>query len=176
MLNMENYLLLKRTEELEKLSKELGFTKTYFLEDLVIIKAETKKELLKMIKDVKKKKTIFRPVSEELLRFALERTKVDMILGAETINPKDSVHFVRGGLDQITCKIAAAKKKGIGFSFSDILNSKNQGKLLARMKLNLRLCKKYKVDVVFSNFSNSKEEIRAAKDLKEFLDILKQKQ
>ena len=170
---MENYLLLKRTEELEKLSKSLGFSKTYFLEDLAVIKAETKKELLKKIREVKRKKIIFRPSSEELLRFALERTKVDVIIGAEMINPKDSVHFVRGGLDQITCKIAAAKGKKVAFSFSDILNSKNKGKLLARMKLNLKLCKKYKVGVVFSNFSVSKEEIRSVKDLKTFLDTLR---
>ena len=166
---MENYLLIKKSEELEK----FGFTRTYFLEDFVIIEAETNKDLLKKIREAKGKKTVFRAKSEDMLRFALEKTNVDVVLGAETINPKDSVHFVRGGLDQITCKIAAEKGKFIGFSFSDILNSKNKGKLLARMKLNLKLCKKYKVGVIFSNFSKFKEEIRSAKDLEVFLSVLR---
>ena len=90
----------------------------------------------------------------------------------ETINPKDSVHFLRGGLDQITCRIAKNKGKTIAFSFFEILNSRNRDKLIARMKFNIKLCKKYKVKTLFANFSTKKMELRSAKDLKSFWTFL----
>ena len=98
---------------------------------------------------------MFRAESEELFRFALEKTTIDIVFGQELINPKDSLHFPRGGLDQITCKIAKEKEKTIAFSFSDILGSGNKGRLLGRIRFNLQLCRKYKVKMLFSNFSEN---------------------
>ena len=167
---MGNYLLMKESEELKELSKKLGFSKSYFLGDLNVINPKTKKELLKQSKN--NKITLFKPQTEDMLRFALEKSSVDIVMGMEMINLKDSVHFVRGGLDQITCRIAKEKGKVIAFSFSDILNSKNRAKLLARMMFNIKLCKKYGVKIIFSNFSSKKEEMRSAKDLKAFFDVL----
>ncbi len=112
-----------------------------------MVTGRTKKELLRNLKKTDDK--TYRPPTEELLRFALEKTSVDVVLGMETIHPKDSVHYVRGGLDHVTCAIAARKKKTIGFSFTDVVNSFQRGKLLARMRLNLRLCKKFKVTTKF---------------------------
>ena len=172
---MNNLILAKESKEIEQLSKKLGFTKTLFLEkDFVLVQAETKKELLKKIDAAKRKKllTIFKPQTEELLRFALEKSKVDIVYGMETINPKDSVHFVRGGLDQITCKIARDKDKIIAFSFSEIFNSKNREKSIARMKLNIKLCKRYKVKMLFSTFAKNEKELRSTQDLFAFWKVL----
>ena len=169
---------MKQTKELEDLSKSLGFEKTLFLDDFTLVKASSKKDLLKQVKEAKNKKkiSVFRAESEELFRFALEKTTIDIVFGQELINPKDSLHFPRGGLDQITCKIAKEKEKTIAFSFSDILGSGNKGRLLGRIRFNLQLCRKYKVKMLFSNFSEKKEELRSAKDLKSFLIILSTKQ
>lgn len=177
MSSMTNLILMKRTRELEDLSKSLGFEKTLFLEDVEMIKASSKKDLLKKVKEAKKKKklSVFKAESEELLRFALEKTPIDVVFGQESINLKDSLHFPRGGLDQITCKIAQDKGKIIAFSFFDILNSGNRGKLLARIRFNLQLCRKYKVKTLFSSFAEKKESLRSAKDLKSFLTALSTK-
>ena len=170
---MENYILLKESKELQELSKQLGFTRTLFLDkDFVLIKAISKKDLLKKINQAKRKITIFKAESEELLRFALEKSPVNIVYGMETINYKDSVHFVRGGLDQIMCRIAKDKGKTIAFSFSELLKSRNRGQLIARIKLNIKLCKMYKVKTVFTNFSSKKMEMRSAKDLKSFWTFL----
>jgi len=170
---MHNLILTKESKELSELSKKLGFTKTIFLEkDFVIVKGKSKKELLKEIGRAKGKLTIYKTDSEELLRFALEKTKIDLIYGMETINPKDSVHFVRGGLDQITCRIAKEKDKIIAFSFSEILNAKNKDKIIARMKFNVKLCKKYKVKMFFSTFAKNENELRSAQDLFAFWKVL----
>lgn len=169
---MQNILLMKRTEEIKEFSKQLGFKETLFLENITIIEEKTKKELLKKINRAKNKLTIYKPSSEEMLRFVLEKSKIDAILGMENINLKDSMHYVRGGLDQISCKIAAEKGKIVAFSFNEILNSKNRSRLLARMRLNIKLCRKYKVKTIFSNFAKSRNEIRSAKDLEAFRKIL----
>lgn len=173
---MENYLLMKKSQEALRLSKELGFTKTYFLEDFdyVVEKGSNKKDLLNKIKKSKKKgkRVMVRVFSEEGLRFVLEKTQADFVIGVEGIHPKDSVHFLRSGLDQVLCKIAAANKKTIVFSFLDILDSTNREKLLARMKMNVKLCQKYKVRMIFSNFSSSLMKMRSAADLKAWEGVL----
>ncbi len=86
---------------------------------------------------------------EKKLRHLLEKGKPQVILGAEKIHYKDSLHYLRSGLDQITCKIAKKKDKTIGFSFETLRKTKNpkkQASLLTRMQQNMRLCKKYGVN------------------------------
>lgn len=172
---MEDYLFMKKSTEMAKLSAELGFTKVHFLEnDFVVLKAKTPKELLNEIGNArsKKLKTVFKADSEEMLRFALEKSQIDMVYRMEQIHVKDSVHFVRGGLDQVLCAIAAEKGKIIAFSFSEILNSPEKGRLLARLMLNIKLCKKYKVQMIFCSFASSEMEMRSARDLQAFGRIL----
>lgn len=168
---MDNYLLMKDTAELRDLSKKLGFNRTHFVK---VIEGKSKKRLLANIKKSKMagELAICRADSEESLRFALEKTSVDIVFGMEMVNPRDSVHFVRGGLDQITCKIAAENRKTIAFSFSDILTAKNRPGLMARMRLNIKLCRKYNVRMIFGNFSKAKNEMRSAKDLDVFFRVL----
>lgn len=173
---MDNFILMPKSSELEMCSRKLGFGRTFFSEDFVITESRSKKDLLEKINRTKQKKmlAICRASDEEELRFILEKTKADIVIGTEKICPKDSLHYVRGGLDQILCKAAVANDKIIGFSFQDILNSENQNRarLLARMMLNIKLCRKYKVKMLFSNFAVSETEMRSAKDLEAFWRVL----
>ena len=165
---MDEYVLMKKSTEIEKLAAELGFTKVHFLDsDFVSLKGKTQKELSKEIDTArnKKLKTVFKADSEEMLRFALERTRADIVYGMENINPKDSLHYVRGGLDQVLCKLAAEKDRILAFSFAELLNSSDKEKLLARIMFNVKLCKKYKVQIMLCSFASSREEMRSAKDL-----------
>lgn len=172
---MDDYVFMKKSIEIENLAAELGFTKVHFLDsDFVLLKGKTQKELLTEIENARNKrlKTIFKADSEEMLRFALEKNGVDIVYGMENIHPKDSLHFVRGGLDQVLCKIAAEKGKILAFCFSEMLNSTERGKLLARIMLNIKLCKKYKVAMILGSFAVSQEEMRSAKDLEALGRIL----
>src|SRR3989344_5797811 len=165
---MDEYVFMKKSTEVEKLTADLGFAKVHFLDsDFVLLKGKTKKELLKEIDTArnKKLKTVFKADSEEMLRFALERSSVDIVYGMESIHPKDSLHYVRGGLDQILCKLAAERRKILAFSFSELLNSSDKARLLASIMFNVKLCKKYKVIMMFCSFASSTEEMRSAKDL-----------
>ncbi len=172
---MENYLLLKRTKEAEELSKRLGFEKALFLDsELALVKGSKAKELLEEVKNAKRKKlkTVYFAFGEEMLRFALEKSEVDIILGMEKIFAKDSLHYLKSGLDQILCKIALDKNKIIGFSVQEILDAKERSKLLARIRFNIHLCKKYKVKMLFGNFSREIYAMRSAKDLDAMLRVL----
>ena len=173
-----NLVLMKENEEVAKLSSELGFDKTLFLDkNFVLINAKNKKDFVKKIKEAKRKNFLVLAwvETEEMLRFLIERTAVDIIYGMEKINPKDSVHFPRGGMDQVICKLAKENDKILAFSFNDILNAKDnivRAKLMNRIRFNVKLCKKHKVKMFFSSFASSQMELRSANDLKAFWQCL----
>lgn len=172
---MINILLMKRSKELEELSKNLGFSENWFLDThFVLLEGRNKKALLQQAQQAKAKKlyVVYKASEEEVLRFVLEKVPVDVVFGIETIHAKDSVHFVRGGLDQILCSIIQNESKTIGFSFSALLNSTERSKLLGRMMFNMKLCQKYNVKTLLSTFANSPWEIRSRKDLEAMGRIL----
>ena len=87
-------------------------------------------------------------LTDKKLRQLIESKGNETIFAAESIHAKDSFHYLRAGLDQITLKIAHKRNKTIGFSFEDLKKIKNpikQAKILARMQQNMCLCKKYLV-------------------------------
>lgn len=163
---MDNIIVMKENTELESLSKQLGFTRTLFLDkDFILLETKSKKEILDVISRARGKPIFYRATDEETLRYVLERTPIKVVFGAEFIAAKDSMHHVRGGLDQVLCKIAAEKGKVVAFSLHDLLQANNKGALLARMKFNIKLCQKYKVKTFFSTFASTKWELRSAKDM-----------
>lgn len=167
-------MFIKKSKEAQEFAQKLGFSKVFFSDDFVLLKEKSKKELLKRIQEANQKrlKIIYVPESEEMLRFALEKSNIDMVCRIEQIHPKDSLHFMRGGLDQVLCIIAAEKNKTVALSFADVLNSYERGKLLARMRFNVKLCRKYKVRVQLISLASSEMEMRSAKDLEAFGRIL----
>lgn len=87
-------------------------------------------------------------LTDKKLRQLIENKGNETIFAAESIHAKDSFHYLRAGLDQITLKIACKRNKTIGFSFEDLKKIKDpikQAKILARMQQNMCLCKKYHV-------------------------------
>ncbi|MBU1111863.1 MAG: hypothetical protein ABIG93_01860 [archaeon] len=172
-----NILLMAAKESILELSCSLGYESTLFSEEFFLIKAKDKKKILKEIKSARKKSlfVVAEASSEELLRFLVEKTSVDMVIGMEKINPRDSVHYPRGAVDQVIAKIARERGKILGFSFNSILNSEDKferAKLMNRIRFNLKLCKKYKVKTYFGNFAQQTSEMRSSKDLKSFWLVL----
>jgi hypothetical protein len=169
---MENYLLLPYSAELEELSKQLGFSKTLFLgRELVLVKGNFK-EVLNQCRLANGKKTIYFAENEEMLRLVVEKSPVDIVIGMEKIYSKDSLHYPKAGLNQVLGMRGAEKGKIFGFSFSEMLNSKQVSRLIHRMSFNLGVCKKHGVKAVFSNFSLSPLEMRSAADLEAVKRVL----
>ena len=103
---------------------------------------------------------------------ALENKKTDILVSPERNAKKDNLHFRDSGLNQVLCKIAADNKVAIGFSFSDILNSKERNVLLGRMRQNVELCRKYKIKMVLASFARNKYEQRNPRDLESLARVL----
>lgn len=110
--------------------------------------------------------------NDKINRLSVENRKVDVLLSPEKDKSKDFMFSRNSGLNQVLCKLAAKNRVSIGFNFSDILNSKEKHKILGRMAQNVKLCKKYKVKIIFSSFAKSKYELRSDAILASFAKIL----
>jgi len=111
---------------------------------------------------------------EKVNRIALESKKVSILLNPELNVKEDHLHYRRSGLNQVLCKLARENNIAIGFDFSLLLRTQGEerGKLLGRMFFNYKLCKKYKVNMVFSSFARDKFELRSGDTIKVFERIL----
>ncbi len=127
-------------------------------------------------KDVQKTKkpVIILGGDDKVNRLAVENKKVDILLSPEKGRKKDYMFFRNAGLNQVLCKLAQKNNVAIGFNFSDILNAsdKERPKILARMAQNVKLCKKYKVRMIFSTFASDKYELRSNQILTNFAQFL----
>jgi hypothetical protein len=158
---MDNIFLMRRDDSLVCLVASLGFSRNLFLDDVLLLKEDNKKKLSKKYP----KLTLFEPSSEDMLRFVLERSPIDVVYGIEKINHKDSVHFVRGGLDQILCRIAKAKGKTIGFDLAGMISGKVK---MNRVIFNMKLCKKYGVETAWIM-----KDLISKNDLDAFIRVLR---
>jgi len=171
---MENYL--KRflcigymidfvtNKELLNLNKEFGFKKFYEVKIHKVERSEDFKNLKDEIKVVEP--------NENTIRRCFETHGIDIILGIEKIEEKDSLHQRNSGLNQVLCNLAKKNNISIGISFNDILYSANRGELLGRIMQNMVLCKKYKVNVVFASFAKEKYDLRLRNDLEAFAKVI----
>src|SRR3989344_9364569 len=80
---------------------------------------------------------IIEGVSEEKNRRAAENKQVDILLAPERAGKKDRLNQRDSGLNPVLCALAHEKNVAIGFSFSDVLNSKYRATLLGRMMQNV---------------------------------------
>lgn len=122
-------------------------------------------------KDIQKAKNICNFViteSSEDDQAVFEISSPNLIFNLESQQIKDKFNFRLSGLNQTLCILAKEKNIIIGFSFSEILNSKNRPLLLGRIAQNLRLCRKYKVKINFASFAKHPYELRSDKDIKSF--------
>jgi|TARA_B100002003_G_C13904225_1_gene440384 RNase P/RNase MRP subunit p30 len=149
--------------KLIELNKEFGFNK--FIK-VKIIKASKLEDFKKKV--AKEKELIVVEANEKILRNVFENKDIDIIIGLEKLEDKDSLHHRNSGLNQVLCNLAKKNKISVGFNFNDVLNSKEQGKLIGRMMQNAKLCKKYKVNVVLGSFAKDKYDLRLRKDLEVF--------
>ena len=110
--------------------------------------------------------------SDNKNRKALSNKNTDILLSPEKTRKKDFIHSRNSGLNHVLCKLAKENNIAIGFSFNEILKSKERNKLIGRMMQNIKLCRKYKVKMIFASFAKNKFEMRAAKDLLSFCRVL----
>lgn len=163
------------TKEMEEFGKELGFTKLFCVgKDVKVIeKAEDyRKEIIK----ARKKFDVVIVNGKGNLK---ENRRIleafpDILLSPHAKDGKDFMTTRASGLDNVLCKIAFKNKVAIGIDFSELLESSysQRIKILGRIIQNIRLCRKYKVNMAIFTFASSTLGMRAAKDLRAFIEVI----
>ncbi|MEK6936999.1 MAG: RNase P subunit p30 family protein [Nanoarchaeota archaeon] len=150
------------------LKRELGNSSLNYA-DLIICKNQ--KYLKKKIND-SRGLCIVKGGDDEVNRTALEIKRTDILLSPEFNREKDFIHFRNSGLNHVLCKLAKKNEVAIGFSFSDLMNSKNKEIVLGRMMQNVFLCRKFKVKMVLGSFALKENEVKNRSELISFGNVI----
>lgn len=104
----------------------------------------------------------------EKVRDSLNNRRVSAVSGLELVKRKDFFHHRNSALNHVLCQIAKEKNKSIVFSFNNLLvaNKKMRALYLGRMRQNMMMCRKFKVDVIIGSFANTPLEMRRVEDIK----------
>jgi len=124
-------------------------------------------KIKKQISKSEDKEIIFSSSDDELNRKVLEKLgdKINILL----LSQKDKKDFQKqrnSGLNQVLAKIAKSNSVKIGINLDEILESSTEekAKILSRIKQNIKLCNKYKLNMKFINLNPKNS--RNSRDLK----------
>ena len=100
-------------------------------------------------------------------RHCIEKLDVQLVYNLETSLRGDAPKQPQSGFNHILATIAHEKNKIWGLSFSLLLASRGMKRtqLLGRIKQNIKLCRKYKVQMCFASFATHPYQMRAWRDL-----------
>jgi len=144
-----DFVLMKKSDELVRFAKSLGYSKIYFVEDI-------------------QKLNIVNGGDLNVNRKAVESAKTDILLNPHLVKMKDNLHYRNSGLNQVLCKLAVENNVAIGVSFDSLKNAVSVGRVMQ----NIVLCRKYGVKIMFFSYAKSKNEMRTARDVFGLLEIL----
>jgi hypothetical protein len=151
------------------IAEKLGTKELLFLYSFDSFKASKNSGIVCSGKEVKnaKKKTQYVFVKADANVRKIAEQKPYAIVGFETLEKKDSLHYRRSGIDQVLAKIMAEHKIAYAFSFSDLLNAPSymQPIILGRLRQNLMIAKKYGMKVIIASFATEPLLMRSEKDM-----------
>lgn len=121
--------------------------------DYILIKEKDFNRIRSKIKNAKNKKIIFSSGDDNLNRQVLEKAKIDILLLNQS-GRKDFMKQRNSGLNHVLAKIAKQNKIDIGINLDEIIeaNKINKPKILARVKQNIKICNKNKINMKFIYF------------------------
>ena len=112
-------------------------------------------KILQGIKEARKEGLAVFECDESSIQNILESKKADIVILNEKM-PKDHLHYRKTALNQVMCKLAKGNGTAIGFSLGNILSAKDRPLVMGRIMQSVRLCRKYKVGMVFASFAEDK--------------------
>ena len=144
----------KNKKEILQLAKSLGFGKVYFIKP---------SDILESVKEARKKEglVIIKGGNDTINRAAVSCKQVDVLLNPEPLT-KDSLTQRNSGLNQVLCKLAAKNNVAIGFSFDRLFLGHE---MIGKIMQNIKLCRKYKVNMIFVTLAKDKYQLRSAIDM-----------
>lgn len=113
-------------------------------------------EQAKKLIQKEEKPIVVKAQNDEFNRKILEYGRFDILLSVEKSNEKDKIKQLGSGLNEVLAKIAAKNKISIGIDLEEIcyLEKKEKAVLLARIKQNIKICRKAKCKIVFLNYKD----------------------
>lgn len=108
----------------------------------------------KLIREAKENPIIVEAQADEFNRKILEYGKFDILLNIESSErKKDKPKQLSSGLNHVLAKIAAKNNIAIGIDLDEIryLEKKEKAQRLARIKQNIKICRKAKTKIVCLN-------------------------
>lgn len=102
----------------------------------------------------------------------IENRNLKFLYDFEEQEEKDSFHYRRSGANQVLCNTMKEKEKVLVFDMEKIITSKFRDKLLGRMKQNLMLSRKYKLNCIICSFATKPENLRAEKEYSSLIRAL----
>ncbi|MFW6233167.1 MAG: RNase P subunit p30 family protein [Nanoarchaeota archaeon] len=110
-------------------------------------------KIKKKIKESKEDKIVFLSDSDDLNRQVLEKAEIDLLLLNQQ-GRKDFMKQRNSGLNHVMTKIAKERGIFIGINLDEIIeaNKIEKPRILARIKQNIKLCNKNKVNMKFVFF------------------------
>jgi RNase P/RNase MRP subunit p30 len=78
----------------------------------------------------------------------------------------DFIHHKNSGLNQVLSNFLKENKIFLGMSFSFTLHSKYRAEILARMRQNIELARKFKFKTIVASFAETADDLRSPDDLK----------
>lgn len=120
-----------------------------------MINTQNLEEARKLIK-TESRPIIVKAQSSEFNRKMLEYGKFDILLSPEAGDKKDSLRQVDSGLNEILARIAKKNNVAIGIDIQELssLSGKEKARRLARIKQNIRICKKNYTDLIAVNYKS----------------------
>ena len=112
--------------------------------------------LKELIKKNNTKEIIFTSEDDDLNRKVMEKLPIQIIL-IPLENRKDYSKQRNSGFNQVMAKIAKKNKIKIGIKLDELILSKNKEQILARLKQNIILCNKNKIQIIFIQEKNKKK-------------------
>jgi hypothetical protein len=100
----------------------------------------------------------------------ISKQKKDLLLKLD--NLKDFMKQKNSLLNEFLCKTAKEKEKKFYFDLNELLNSKSKELLMQRIKQNIMLFRKFKLEYDFLYVCDDVNEVISDKDVQAFLRVL----
>ncbi len=100
--------------------------------------------------------------------WAFEDKRVDIIYNLEDAEREDFMHHRASGMNHVLAKQAAQDDIKVAFNFSLLYDQEMRDVILGRMMQNVKLCRKFDVDMVIASFADHPQEMRAPMELRGF--------
>lgn len=99
-------------------------------------------------------------------RKLFENIKPDIVRNLEDIPRADFLHQRNSGLNHVLARLAHENKVAVAFTPS------SDARTMGRMMQNIKLCRKYKVEMVIASFAKSPYQLKSPSELVSYFTVL----